>query len=131
MPNKWPKKLRNPFRDQAEKAKRNDTGDYVMPSGYVEGAIFLNLKSSQKPHIVNQNVEDIIDKSEFYAGCWARASVNAYAYDQKGNCGVAFGLNNLQKVADGESFSGRTRPEDDFAPIEGATSSSSSESIFS
>ena len=31
-----------------------------------------------------------------------------------GNNGVACGLNNVQKVADGEPLTGRSRAEDDF-----------------
>lgn len=119
-PNKWPDNLRTPFRDQKERAKKLDDGRRVLPDGYEEGAIYINLKSKQKPGVVDQNVQPILDETEFYAGCYAVASLNAYAYDQAGNRGVAFGLNNIQKVADGDPFSGRPKPEDDFAPIAGA-----------
>jgi hypothetical protein len=115
---KWPSNLKTPFRDQAEKAKTLDDGTRVLPDGHEAGAIFMNLKSSQKPGLVDQNREDIIDSSQFYAGCYARATVNAYAYDQAGNRGVSFGLNNLQKMAEGEPFSGRTKAQDDFAAVE-------------
>lgn len=113
---KWPTNLRSPFRDQAERAKEVD-GKRILPAGHEEGAIFINLKSSQRPGVVDQNVQDILDESLFYAGCWARASVNAYAYDQKGNKGVSFGLGNIQKVRDGDPLGNRARPEQDFAPI--------------
>ncbi len=116
---KWPANLRTPFRDQSERAK-----DGKLPLGYEEGAIYLNLKAKQRPGIVDDKVQDIIDEREFYAGCWARATLNAYAYDQKGNRGVSFGLGNIQKLRDGEPLGGRTRPEDDFAPVEGAGSAS-------
>lgn len=130
---KWPKNLRNPFRDQGERAKEDEaTGKLVLPAGYEEGAIYLNLKSSQRPGIVDQNVQDIIDESQFYAGCWARATVSCYAYDQAGNRGVAFGLGNIQKVAEGDPLGGRTRPQDDFAAIDGAgeMSSKSTSDLF-
>ena len=126
---KWPANLRTPFRDQAEKAKDVD-GKRVLPPGHEEGAIFLNLKSTQKPGVVDQSVQDIIDESQFYAGCWARASVNAYAYDQKGNRGVSFGLGNIQKIAEGEPLGNRARPEAEFAPVENLDSESSSTDIF-
>lgn len=117
--NKWPDKLRSPFRDQAERAKKDpETGKRSLPQGYEEGAIFLTLNSDQRPGLVNQKLEDIIDESDFYAGCYARATVRAFAYDQKGNRGVSFGLQNVQKFADGESLSGRTKAQDDFAPVE-------------
>lgn len=129
---KWPQKnpvtgqggVRSPFRDQAERGKVSDeTQQLVLPPGYVAGAIFLNLKSEQKPGVVDENVQDIIDPSKLYSGCWLRATVNAYAYDNKGNAGVAFGLNNIQKMKDDEPIGGnRTKATDDFAPIAGAAS---------
>lgn len=116
---KWPKNLRTPFRDQAERT--NDDG--VLPAGYEAGAIFLNLKSKNRPQVVKKEGKTVIaltDPNDFYAGCWAIASVSVYAYDQAGNRGVAFGLSNVLKVEDGEPLGGRTTPEADFAPIEGA-----------
>lgn len=133
---KWPQNLRTPFRLQEERAKEVD-GKRVLPAGHEEGAIFLNLKSSQRPGVVDQNVQDILDESQFYAGCYARASSNAYAYDQKGNRGVSFGLGNIQKMRDGEPLGNRAKPENDFAPVqteggssEGASTGSATD-IFS
>lgn len=126
---KWPKNLRNPLRDQADKAKDID-GKQVLPPGHEEGAFFLNLKSKQRPQVVDQNVQDIIDQSDFYPGCYARASVQAYAYDHAGNRGVAFGLNNIQKVADGEPFGGKTNATDDFSAIAGAKGAETAADIF-
>ncbi len=101
-----------PLRDQGERSK-----DGVLPTGYEEGAVFMNLKSKQQPGLVDKNKADIIDPAQFYAGCYARAAVNAYYYDQAGNKGVAFGLGAIQKVADGESLSGRVDPQAAFEPI--------------
>lgn len=112
----WPANLRSPLRDQAERAK-NVGGKQVMPQGYEEGAMFMNLKSKLRPGLVDQDVVAIIDASAFYAGCWARATINAYAYDQAGNRGVSFGLGNIQKVKDGDPLGGRSRAEDDFAAV--------------
>lgn len=115
------KRLRSPFRDQGEK-----TFD-----GYVAGAVFINATSSQKPGLVDQDVNPIIEESQFYSGCYAIATVNAFAYDTAGNVGVAFGVNNIQKVADGEPLGGRTRPEDDFRPAaQPAGAASSANSLF-
>ena len=119
---KWgdkpPKSLRSPFRDQGEK-------EY---EGYVEGAVFVSASSKQKPGLVDRQRQDIIDETEFYPGCYARATLRAFAYDNNGNKGVAFGLNNVQKLRDGDPLGGRTRAQDDFAddlpPDEGADSGS-------
>lgn len=125
---KWPKNMRNPFRDQAEREKEGK-----LPEGYEAGAIFINLKAKQRPGVVDENVEDIIEERNFYAGCYAIASVNPYYYDQKGNKGVSFGLNNIQKRRDGDPLGGRTRATDDFKPVAGASGASdggAADSVF-
>lgn len=104
---KWPKNLRDPFRDQGEK-------DF---EGYEEGAVFITATSKQRPGLVDAKVQDIIEEKDFYPGCYARATVRAFAYDQAGNRGVAFGLQNVQKLRDGEPLGGRTRPSDDFQAV--------------
>jgi hypothetical protein len=111
---KWPKNLRSPFRDQGEKDGPQ----------YEEGAVFMNLKSKQRPGVVDAKVQDIIDETEFYRGCYARATVQAYAYDQAGNRGVSFGLQNIQKMKDGEPMGGgRAKASSEFEAVGGGGSS--------
>ena len=106
---KWPKNLRSPFRDQGEK-----DGE-----AFVAGAMFVTATSKQKPGLVDQRNQPIIDESEFFSGCYARATVRAFAYDKAGNRGVAFGLQNVQKLADGEPLGGaRVAAEKEFEPVE-------------
>lgn len=107
---KWPKGLRMPFRDQGEK-------EY---EGFVDGATFCNATSKYKPTVVDGRNQEIIDKDQFYSGCWAKAQINAYAYDKAGNKGVAFGLQMIQKRRDDEPLGGRMDPSEVFAPVEGA-----------
>lgn len=130
--NQWPPNLRTPFRLQEERAKTVD-GRRVLPAGHEEGAIFINLKSAQRPGIVDHNVQAILDESQIYSGCYGIAAVNAYAYDTKGNRGISFGLQHFQKIKDGEPLGNRARPEDAFAPvaIEGESSPKDATSIFS
>ena len=54
-----------------------------------------------------------MDKEEFYSGCYGRASINFYAFNVSSK-GIACGLNNLQKLADGEMLAGGSSAEDDF-----------------
>lgn len=115
---KWPKNLKTPFRDQGEKAKETDDGKEILPGGYEKGASFITIKSMEQPGIVDSKNQAIIEPREFYAGCWARASVSCYAYEVKGNAGIAFGLRNIQKLADGEPLGGRARPEDEFQAVD-------------
>jgi len=80
--------------------------------GYGEGKMFAVASSKKMPGVVNRDKIEI-GEDEFYAGCYARATVSAYAYDNVGK-GVAFGLHNIQKLGEGEDFSGRSNPEEDF-----------------
>lgn len=127
-PKKWPKNLRSPFKDQGD-------ADY---EGYEEGAVYIIARSMQRPGLVDSQVQDIINESDFYPGCYARASVRALAYPKAGvtgmTPGVAFGLQNVQKLRDGESLGGRSRPEEDFQPVgsgsDGGSAKESANSIF-
>lgn len=78
-------------------------------------AYFVNANSTTAPGIVDADRQPILERSEVYSGVYGRASINFYAYNSSGNRGIACGLNNLQKIRDGEPLGGRTRPEDDFA----------------
>lgn len=75
---------------------------------------FVNANSKDRPGVVDKNVKAILDQNELYSGCYGRASVTFYAFNQNGSKGIACGLQNLQKLSDGEPLSGRSRAEDDF-----------------
>lgn len=112
---KWPKNLRLPFRDQADKEKEGK-----LPAGYESGAIFTRASSLNKPGLIDTANNDIIDSSEIYPGCYMKATVHAYYYNRKGNQGVTFDLHNVQKQRDGEPLSGRLKAQDEFEPVAGA-----------
>ena len=59
-----------------------------------------------------------LERSEVYSGVYGRASINLYAFNSNGNKGIACGLNNLQKIRDGEPLGGKSRAEDDFATVD-------------
>ena len=63
---------------------------------------------------MDRKVKPILDQSEVYSGCYAKVSINFYAFNTNGNKGVACGLGNIQKVKDGEPLSGRSNASDDF-----------------
>ena len=97
--------IKNPLRD----------GDQERPDDEVyKDSYFINANSATKPGIVDADRQPIIDHSEVYSGVYGRASVNFYAFNSNGNKGIACGLNNLQKIRDGESLGGKTKAEDDF-----------------
>ncbi|NLP25398.1 MAG: DUF2815 family protein [Syntrophomonadaceae bacterium] len=76
---------------------------------------FLNANSTTQPGIVDANVQPILTRSEVYSGVYGRASINFYAFNSNGNRGIACGLNNLQKIRDGEPLGSRATAESDFA----------------
>ena len=104
---KQPKNLHLPLRD----------GDEERADEYPEykGMMFLNANSKTAPGVVDKDLNVILDSEEFYSGCWGRVSVNFFPYDSAGNRGVGVGLNNVQKLKDGERLGGaRATAEDDF-----------------
>jgi len=118
--------IRLPFRDQGERA----SSEKGMPAGYEAGAMFINLKSNQRPGLVDAKRQDIIEASDFYAGCYAKAAVNAYAYDKKGNKGVSLGLQALQKVKDGDPLGNLIDPHTAFEAIEEVDTEAGAQSLF-
>ena len=78
-------------------------------------AYFINANSATAPGIVDADRNPVITRSEVYSGVYGRASINFYAFNSNGNKGIACGLNNLQKIKDGEPLGGKSRAEDDFA----------------
>ena len=103
------KALKTPLRD----------GDVERPDDEAyANSYFINANSASAPGIVDANCQPIIDTSEVYSGVYGRASINFYAFNSNGNKGIACGLNNLQKIRDGESLGGKSRAEDDFADLD-------------
>ena len=92
-----------------EKPKGGDYGEEA------KGCYVLNCNSKQAPGVVDLGCNAILNKSEVYSGCYVRASVNFYPYDFNGNKGIGCGLQNIQKISDGEPFGGRSNPDEDFA----------------
>jgi hypothetical protein len=98
--------LKTPLRD----------GDTERPDDEAyQGHWFVNANSNTAPGVVDLDRQPILDTSEIYSGVYARVSLSFYAFNSNGNRGIACGLQNVQKVRDGEPLGGRTRAEDDFA----------------
>ena len=104
-----PKNIKTPLRDAEE--------EEIEDEAYA-GKMWLNASTRQRPGIVNRKVEEIVDRSEVYSGCYCNVAVNFYAFCVDGNKGIAAGLNNIQKVKDGERLSGGSSAADDFEELE-------------
>ena len=97
--------LHLPLRDGSEKED-----DPAYKDSY-----FLNASSIQAVGIVDKALNPILDPNEIYSGIYAKVSISFYAYNKNGAKGIAVGLNNVMKLADGDHLGGRASAEKDFA----------------
>lgn len=93
-------------------------GDIERDDEAYAGSYFVNANSTTAPQIVDQKVQPILDRGEVYSGCYARVSINFYAFNSNGNKGIACGLGNIQKVKDGEPLGGKRNASEDFGTID-------------
>lgn len=103
---KRPKALRSCLRD-GDTDKADEHPEY-------KGMYFISAKSNQAPLVIDRNKNDILDETEIYSGCWARASVNFFPYSASGSNGVGCGLRAVQKWKDGEPLGGSRASADEF-----------------
>jgi len=106
---------RSPFRTDWEK------------KGYPENSTFFNARSTRKPGIVSTIPDPntglpmkIDDPEEMYPGAIVLAGVSVFTYDRKGNKGVGFGLDVLQKIRDSERLDNAVNAQDFFEADENA-----------
>ena len=92
---KKPANLWNPLRDGDEE-KSDDHPEYA-------GMYFITAKSTMKPILLDRDGEELFDQSEMYSGCWGRANISFFAFDNKMK-GVGVGLNALKKMRDDTPF---------------------------
>ena len=111
---KLPAVIKSTLKD-ADKDMDQDGEIFAEKWPYAAGHYILNVSSKNQPQIVDAQCQPLINPTEFYSGCYGRASINFFAYNNNGNKGVSAGLNNLQKLEDGESLGGFTSAEQDFA----------------
>lgn len=92
------KNPRNPFQDGNEKVE--EWGESFRDTTYIRA------QSQYQPKVVDANRVEILDADKVYPGCYCRAIVAPYAYDNAGNRGVAFSLEAVQFLRDGERLGG-------------------------
>ena len=107
---KWgevPKKLKTFFKDGDEEDEKY---------GW-QGLKLFTASNKSKPGVVireDGELREPMSNDEIYSGAYYRASVRPYAYEYNKTKGVAISLDNVMKVSDGEKFTSRSNPEDDF-----------------
>lgn len=122
---KWPKFNNNPVKSQADmienlRRKGSDTSHLNPNAKYMTfktGAVDKNGKAKAAIPVVGKDPKVSLDESQFYAGCWAKANVNASAYSNGANHGVTFYLNAVQFVGHAEPFGNKLNPERAFEAI--------------
>jgi hypothetical protein len=88
-------------------------------AGYEEGWHYINAKSGYQPGVVNQKLQDIIDPTAIYAGCWCRFHLLAFGWDHpEGGKGVSFSLQSVQFIRDDDRLDGRLAAKDAFDAVE-------------
>lgn len=127
---KWPGKVQEMIEASKKSIAAGGPMTFRLPfrsdakPGYPDGCTFINCRGNTAPGLVYAHAApgkttpepvpaDKV-KEVFYPGAKVRGSVTAFAYDNSGNKGISFGLNNLQKVAEGERMDSRVAAEDEF-----------------
>lgn len=119
--NDWPEGIASPVDD-------GDDPKHAKKEGYAgHWVLKASTGADQRPGVFDEKVQEIVDPSRFYPGCYAKAYVYAYVWEfpkGSGRFGVSFILDHVQKVADGKSFSSKKAGTEIFAPVAGGNNDS-------
>jgi hypothetical protein len=102
------KGVKSPLRD----------GDEEKEAPEFAGHYFMNASSKRAPIVLDEGNQAILNRADFYSGCYGRASINFFAFAVSGNKGIGVGLLAVKKTRDGEALGGTYTEEDaaaDFA----------------
>jgi hypothetical protein len=122
---KWPagagKEVQSPVKDGDEMSTDAFKDHWIIraKAGKPDG--------SGRPGVVLPNLKPAA-ADDIVSGDFCNVDINAYGYDQSGNKGLSFGLNNVQLAMKGDRIgSGKARPESVFEAMEMAGSPSTGE----
>ncbi len=83
-----------------------------------KGCWVFTASSKTRPNVVDINLQPIMDATEIYSGIYANVGITFFGYNAPQNKGIGVGIENVQKVADGEALGGnRASVDDDFAQV--------------
>lgn len=107
----WPEGWRRPIRDADKEAKK--TKKPVGPE--YKGKLFIGASAQldRPPELYDADKTEIdrdspLAAKKFYAGCYCKAVIQAFAYEHMGKIGVSFGIEHVQWVGKGEKIGGKT-----------------------
>ena len=122
---KWPTagqpggpKLFNPIRDQDIDGK-GQPGEADRYAGYVKGNMRIGANANQRVQVVDRNLAPVVDETKAYPGVWAIVTLGCFTFEQQGNKGPTFGLQNVMLVADDTNIGGTAaaNPREAFAGV--------------
>ncbi len=107
--NKIPQNLLMPLKNGDETGRSEYAGMFV-----IAGKCY-----ARRPGVVGPDKNQLEAESDFYAGCYARATIKCFAWDNPkfGTKGVSITIQNIQKLEDGEPLVGGVKAEDDFESL--------------
>lgn len=126
---KWPKNISYPMTDQEvmidKLEAKGQTHDHL-----VAGASYIRFKTNAtnaKPIVVDEQMNEIIDPTKIYGGCYVRVSTQIKVNPIKSKDPVTKKetlivyvtpyLQGVQFIKDGDSFGGRPSVSDMFEPV--------------
>lgn len=99
-------------------------GDGTMKNGNEWGPECQNkwvirASSTRKPGVLDglNGKERMTDPKKLYSGCRVHVTVDFFGYNVSGNKGIACGIKNIMKIAEGERLDGTRTAEEDFSDI--------------
>jgi len=78
------------------------------------GCYVITVSSKNQPVLVDRDRNEILDQRDLYSGCYGRAVINFYVYDNINGKGVSAGLNGVMKLSDGEPLAGAVVTDADW-----------------
>ena len=117
---KWPRAFQWPFIDGNTKSDLDGYADCVLVKFKTSAKSATDAASA--PQVIKkvngEKVRITQESGEFYAGCYARATITCCAYKEGSNSGVVFYLGNLCKIAEGKPFSSKESVDGQFDDVE-------------
>lgn len=107
--------------DPKHKDKEGYKGHWVIKASTSE---------EQRPTVVGPDMLPIVEPTDFYPGCYARAYIYAYKWEYMGKEGIGFILDHVQKLRDGKSFGGKKPVEQVFSPMSAPAETDEDEETF-
>lgn len=119
--------IRSPFRKSEEKDKLAEVAE--------DFPIYITARSKDPVGVVGPNGKRVDDPEQVYSGRWCYVSMQAFGYDNNGNKGVSFGLQNVQLLDHDDPLNvggGRVAAESEFDAVDGVSGNdnASSDSLF-